>query len=170
MKKEQRRNPFWALVFLLYAALMLYLLFFRNRTGIAGMPYWEQVKNNYNLIPWYTVKNYWHILLHPGYYLEKWGDPAIYNFQARTALVNILGNIAMFVPFGAFLPSMWRKLRGIFRTLIAGFFSIVLVEICQLLTLRGRCDVDDVLLNMIGILAGYGIWKILQFRRRKKKK
>lgn len=169
MKKMERRNPVWALVFLAYAALMLYLLFFRNRTGTEGLSYWEQVENNYNLIPWFTVKNYWDVLTRPEHYTEKWGT-ATYYFQAKAALVNVLGNIAMFVPFGAFLPAMWQKLRKFYKTVLAGLFSIIFVEICQLLTLRGRCDVDDVLLNMIGIVAGYGIWKMLQPRHKKKSK
>ena len=167
MKGEKRRDPLWALIFLAYGALMLYLLFLRNRTGIEGLPYWEQVKNNYNLVPWFTVKNYWDVLTRPEYYTEKWGSVSIYYFHARVALVNVFGNIAMFVPYGAFLPAMWRKLRKFYKSMLAGLLSIVLVEICQLLTLRGRCDVDDVLLNMIGIVVGYGIWKILPHKKKK---
>ena len=169
MKRKERRSPAWALVFLSYGALMLYLLFFRNRTGTDGLPYWEQVKNNYNLIPWFTVKNYWDVLTRPEHYTEKWGA-ATYYFQAQVAVVNVLGNIAMFVPFGAFLPAMWGKLRKFYKSVFAGFLSILFVEICQLLTLRGRCDVDDVLLNMIGIVAGYGIWKIFHPCHKKKSK
>ena len=168
LKKTERRNPVWALIFLAYAALMLYLLFFRNRTGTEGLPYWDQVKNNYNLIPWFTVKNYWDVLTRPEHYTAKWGAEA-YAFQAKAALINVLGNIAMFVPFGAFLPAMWGKLRKFYKSVLAGLLSIIFVEICQLLTLRGRCDVDDVLLNMIGIVAGYGIWKMIKPGMRKKK-
>lgn len=121
MKKEIRRDPVAASLFLCYGALMVYLLFFRNRTATEGLPYWEQVRSNYNLIPWRTVGNYWDVLTRPEYYMEKWEAAAIYRYNARVALVNILGNVAMFVPFGAFLPAMWPKLQRVWKALPAGF-------------------------------------------------
>ena len=168
MKKEKSRSPIMALLFLCYGALMIYLMFFRNRTGAEGLTYWEQVRNNYNLIPWRTVGNYWDVLTRPEYYMEKW-DATTYLFNIRVAVVNIVGNVIMFVPFGAFLPAMWPKLQRAWKAIPAGVLTIVLVEIVQLLTLRGRCDIDDVFLNVIGIAVGYGLWRFVKFCHRKKK-
>ncbi len=169
MKKQNTRNSFWAMLFLCYCGLMIYLLFVRNRAVTEGLAYWEQIKKNCNFVPWHTVGNYWDVLTRPEYYIQKWEAASVYRYQACIALINILGNIAMFVPLGAFLPAMWPKLQRAWKAMPVGFLSIVLVEICQLLTLRGRCDVDDVLLNMMGITAGYGIWRLVQFCRRKRK-
>ena len=168
-KKEHKRNPWKALLFLCYAGMMLYFLFFRTRTVTEGLTYWEQVKRNYNLIPWETVGNYWDVLVRPEYYTAKWGSAGTYRFQAAAAVINILGNVAMFVPYGAFLPEMWQNVRNTWRVFLAGTLTIVAVEICQLLTLRGRLDIDDVLLNVIGIMLGYGMW-CLTHRTRKKRK
>lgn len=168
MKNDRIRNPFWALVFLAYGALMLYLLFFRDRTITAGVPYWEQVKNNYNLTVWRTIGNFWDILARREYYIEKWQAAAIYRAHARTALINLVGNVVMFVPFGAFLPAMWPKLQRAWKAIPVGFLCIVGVELLQLFTLLGKCDVDDVLLNMFGIIAGYGWWRLIKICRKGK--
>ena len=159
MKKDTgRKNPVTAMLFLAYAALMLYLLFIRNRTDMANMPYWEQVKSNYNLDFLRTIGNYWDVLTRPEYYVEKWGGYSVYRYHARAATVNLLGNIAMFVPFGAFLPALWPRFAKAWKALPLAAFSIVVIEIVQLLTLRGRCDVDDLFLNLTGITLGYFSW------------
>ena len=159
MAQRRNRNPIAALLFLAYVALMVYLLFIRNRTSAEGLTYWEQIRRNCSFVPWHTVGNYWDVLTRPDYYIQKW-EPAAYNRQVTIALVNIFGNIAMFVPFGTFLPAMWPRLQKVWKAVPVGFLIILLVEILQLFTLRGRCDVDDVLLNMIGILSGYGLWRL----------
>ena len=167
-KKEQRRDPVAAVLFLCYGALMLYLLFIRGRGASEGLPYWEQIQKNCNFIPWHTVGNYWDVLTRPEYYMEKWGAASIYRYQARFAWVNILGNVAMFVPLGAFLPSMWQRLQRAWKAIPVGLLAITLVEICQLFTLRGRCDVDDILLNVAGIILGYALWRLVRFCRKRK--
>ena len=45
---------------------------------------------------------------------------------------------------------------------MAGAGIIVLVELTQMLTLLGTCDVDDLILNVLGIWLGerlYRLWK-----------
>lgn len=170
MKKGNTRNSFWAVLFLCYCGFMIYLLFDRNPAMSDNASYWEQIRSNCNFIPWHTVGNYWDVLTRPEYYINKWEAASVYRYQATIAAINILGNIAMFVPFGAFLPAMWPKLQRAWKAIPAGLLTILLVETCQLFTLRGSWDVDDVLLNMIGISAGYALWQLVQFCRRKRKK
>lgn len=169
VKKENPRTPVAALLFLCYCALMVYLLFIRDRAAIEGLSYWEQIERNCSFTPWHTVGNYWDVLTRPDYYMEKWEAAAIYRYNAKVALVNILGNIAMFIPFGTFLPMMWPKLQGAWKALPVGLLTVVLVETCQLFTLRGRWDVDDILLNMIGITLGYALWRLVKLCCRKRK-
>ena len=169
MKNDRIRNPFWALVFLGYGAFMLYLLFFKDRTAMEGVPYWQQVKNNYNMELWHTIGNFWDILVRPEYYMEKWGAVAIYRANAQIAFVNLVGNVVMFVPFGAFLPAMWPKLQKAWKAIPVGGLCILAVELLQLFTLLGKCDVDDVLLNMIGMIAGYALWRLCKTARKGKR-
>ena len=37
---------------------------------------------------------------------------------------------------------------------------ILAVEILQLVTLLGSCDIDDLLLNILGAAMGYVLWKL----------
>lgn len=157
------------MLFLAYGALMVYLLFFRDRTATEGLPYWEQVKSNYNLTIWRTVGNYLDILIRREYYIAKWEAAAIYRAQAQAAVINLAGNVVMFVPFGAFLPAIWTQLQRLWKVLPVGFMTILAVEVLQLFTLRGKCDVDDVLLNMLGIGIGYLSWRLVKYFRRKRK-
>lgn len=169
MKKEKSRNPWATMLFLCYCALMCYLLFVQGRVADDGLPYWDQVQKNYNLTIWKTVGNYWDVLSRPEFYIQKWGSESAYRYNALVALINISGNIIMFVPFGMFLPAMWTKLQRAWKAIPVGLLIIVLIEICQLLTLRGRCDVDDILLNVPGIILGYGLWRFTVFCTRKGK-
>lgn len=64
----------------------------------------------------------------------------------------LLGNVLMLVPFGLLVPLLWERLRG-WRVLPAGLGFILAVELLQ--PLIGRSfDVDDILLNFLGVLAG----------------
>ena len=168
MAQKKQHRPITAILFLCYGALMVYLLFERSPGSAEGVSYWEQIRANCNFTPWHTVGNYWDILTRPTYYLAKW-DAALYRYRALTALINIAGNIAMFVPLGAFMPAVWQNLQRSWKAIPLGCLSIVLVEICQLFTLRGRCDIDDLLLNVIGIALGYAGWRLVQLCRRKKR-
>lgn len=153
--------------FFVYAAMMLWLLF--DRGGAVGnVPYWQQVQQNANLKPFHTVGSYWHILANRAYYVEKWESASIYFYHARFAFVNLAGNVIMFVPLGYLIPAVWKKCRGFFRCLLTAAGMILVVEVSQLLTLRGRCDIDDLILNMIGVILGYGI-SCLSHRKKHRK-
>ena len=79
-------------------------------------------------------------------------------YLVRAALINLLGNVVMFVPLGLFLPLIFTKLRKLWRTLFTVTLLIAVVEIAQLFTLLGSCDVDDLILNLLGAALGYGIY------------
>ena len=115
-KKRRKQTETAAALFGCYGILMLYLLFIRGRHAVEGIPYWEQVLNNYNLIPFHTVGNYWHILTNREYYVEKWEAYSVYRYHARHAFINLAGNVAMFVPLGFLLPAASEKKRTFFRT------------------------------------------------------
>ena len=82
------------------------------------------------------------------------GDPIF-------ALSNIGGNIILFMPFGFFLPLLWRNYRSGHKIAIAGMCLSTMIEISQLFIHRGT-DVDDVILNTIGTCVGYLVFKGVQ--------
>ena len=78
--------------------------------------------------------------------------------QADWARLNLLGNVLAFLPFGFILPLAYHeKADSMAKVFGIGLGCIVLMELFQLITKLGSLDVDDILLNMLGILGGYGI-------------
>ena len=82
-----------------------------------------------------------------------------YDFGSRLFIKNIIGNMVMFVPYGFFVayyvkPKNWKSLFSL--VLIAS----IVIEATQLAI--GRVfDVDDILLNVVGGMIGYFMYKIL---------
>ncbi len=68
---------------------------------------------------------------------------------------NLLGNFIGFVPFGILLPLFLPWFRHGIKMLLAGFILSLGFETLQLLTGLGVWDVDDLLLNTAGAVAGY---------------
>jgi len=166
-KQEEKNNPIVRLFFVVYCACMLYLLFVRGRAVQSELPYWEQVLQNYNLRPLHTIRNYWDVLARPEHYLDKWGAMAIYREQAKAAIVNLVGNVVLFIPLGVFLPMCFPTLKKFWSVMLTALGALLAVEIGQLLSLRGSCDVDDLILNMAGVLLGFVCWKLVAGRKRK---
>jgi VanZ like protein len=76
---------------------------------------------------------------------------ALSNVNSDLGLLNVLGNVVMFVPIG-FLALLATRLR--FGGVVASCLALsASVEIAQL-TLGRSLDVDDVLLNTLGGVAG----------------
>ncbi len=69
-------------------------------------------------------------------------------------IINIIGNIAMFIPVGIVWPICFQKLDSIRKTVFAGMVFILLIELTQLLCLERHTDIDDVILNTSGVLIG----------------
>lgn len=143
-------------LFLLYCAAMLWLLFVRSPLNSAGA-YWDCVRHNINLTPLHTITHFCDLL--------SYKDNA---FLIRLAVVNLVGNVAVFIPLGFFLPGLFarqRKLRWFLPTVV---LLIIGVELAQLFTLRGICDIDDLILNIPGILLGFLFFHLLDRIRRRR--
>ena len=73
-------------------------------------------------------------------------------------LINIIGNVAMFIPVGIVWPFCFKKLDTIGKTVLVGAGFPLLIEITQL-PFYDRCsDIDDLILNTIGIFIGAVIY------------
>ena len=77
--------------------------------------------------------------------------------------LNIICNIAVFVPFG-WLGLSFKKVRSIFVLFPVFVFGIMAVELIQHFSGRGTADIDDVILNTVGMLSGYFFLAV--FRRK----
>ena len=78
----------------------------------------------------------------------------------RFSYANVVGNIAIFVPLGAYLP--WLRQRGhVAANLLIVAFASLLTEMIQWALGIGTADIDDLLLNCIGGLIGIVGYKLL---------
>ena len=71
-------------------------------------------------------------------------------------LINIVGNIVVFLPLGLLLPSIDKRFNSWVRIMIIGITISLLIETLQLVSAQRVADVDDLLLNGIGAVLGYG--------------
>ena len=69
-------------------------------------------------------------------------------------LINIIGNITMFIPVGLVWPVCFKKLDTLKKTVLWGAAFPLFIEITQI-PFYSRCsDVDDLILNTTGIFLG----------------
>lgn len=80
----------------------------------------------------------------------------------KAVIINLLGNVAAFMPFGFLVPLLRKKPVGAFLILLLSFDLSMLIEVMQLIFKVGSFDVDDLLLNTIGGLVGFLCWKFGQ--------
>ena len=69
---------------------------------------------------------------------------------------EMLLNLLLFVPLGVLLPLLWNN-HGALQNVVCGFLLSMLIECSQLFNHRAS-DINDLLMNTIGICLGYGIF------------
>lgn len=97
--------------------------------------------------------------------------PFVYWFDyptMREALLNLIGNTAMFIPLGIVWPAVFKKLNTHWKVIAAGVGVSLTIEILQLPFYARATDIDDLLLNSLGFLLGYGIYLAAQHLRRRR--
>lgn len=119
----------------IYSLALLILLFFRPT---------NQSYESVNLIPFETIH----------FYLSG-------KVQLLISFYNLGANIGLFSPFGLYYRYI-KKEPSFIQLLMITFFSISIIEVLQFLTRRGSLDVDDLILNVVGVFIGYIIYQIFQ--------
>lgn len=147
-KTDRKVRIFGRVFFVLYMILALYFMFFSetlDRTRVS-----EEYR--YNLTLFKEINRFWNMR---------------YTYGWHITIVNLLGNVVCFMPFGFLLPTVSRK--KIFKnflsvTLMAMLFSLG-IETAQLLTKVGAFDVDDIFLNTVGGFVGYVFMKLTRIKK-----
>ena len=146
VKSRKRSRVVGKILFVLYIIFIIYFLIFSDWYGRTG----EMQEYHYNLVLFREIKRFWE-------YREEVGLFAMFT--------NLFGNVIIFIPFGFFMP-MASKYKSLFSTVFYSFGLSLCVETFQLRTRVGSFDVDDLLLNTVGGLAGYIIYEICEVIRR----
>lgn len=76
----------------------------------------------------------------------------------KDVLMNIIGNVTMFIPSGIILPILYRKLDSFVKVTAAGAAMSLCIEIMQLPFAVRASDIDDLILNTLGVMIGYIIY------------
>ena len=149
MKKEFNHKAVMKLLFIIYMCVLVYVVFFAEAMG--RIPQDGYV---YNLTPLKEIKRFMKYI---------WDNDAL----GRAARLNIFGNIIAFIPFGIYLPYTSESKLGFISTFLYTFSLSLTIELVQLITKVGSCDVDDIILNSLGGVIGYILWYIYTKLRKK---
>ncbi|WP_042142927.1 VanZ family protein [Paucisalibacillus sp. EB02] len=128
------------IVLITYAESLLYLTLFPTASAPSNTI-------SINLIPFQTIDLYLN-----------------YHGNVTLQIINLLGNVVVFMPIGIFAPLLLTKITFM-KILFIGFCSTLFIETMQLiLSINGvvsrSFDVDDLLLNTVGVLSGFVFWLI----------
>lgn len=147
----RRKEMYWICrgAFLVYVVVLIYLLFFCDRYGRTV----QFDTMQYNLIPFEEIRRY----------IMNWE-----YFTLELFMANIAGNICLFIPFGALL-FVWRgKPVSFLEVTLSSFVLSLVIELVQLVSRVGVCDVDDMILNTVGGMMGYFIYLITRTIHRRR--
>jgi glycopeptide antibiotics resistance protein len=135
-------------VTLFRTAVTLFDIYFGDDNGYVTSL--ETAYQRANFIPFYSVY----------YYLISRQEPL------EVGLINVFGNVLLFIPFGFLLPLTVRRFRTFKNALLLMGLTSFLFEILQMLMAIGVFDIDDVLFNVVGGALGYGFFRLLALREK----
>jgi glycopeptide antibiotics resistance protein len=81
-------------------------------------------------------------------------------------VVNLVGNLVAFLPMGWLLPALLGRRCSGFHVGGMSLAISLLIEVLQGISGRRVADVDDLILNTLGGLIGFGLWLALGRLRR----
>ena len=123
------------LLFVLYIVLLAYFLFFSEHYGRTLV----LDKYRYNLTLFKEVKRF----------ITYRNEIGLESF-----VVNIIGNVLAFAPFGFVLPIISVRNRKLLNIVLLSFEFSLTIEIIQLIYKVGIFDVDDLFMNTLGGMLG----------------
>ncbi|WP_319804219.1 VanZ family protein [Chryseobacterium kimseyorum] len=132
-------KKFYKFIIVPYTVFLLYLMFF-------GMGRFQYDDNIVRFQP--VVSTIWFIK----------GTVSWFNI-----VKIVLGNVVMFIPFG-FLGWVFPQLKDLKSLIIAFVSAIVIVEALQYFSRMGVFDIDDIILNTLGVYLGWKIFRFIELR------
>ena len=146
IRNTTKRQKLGWVLFLMYLCLLAYFMFFSESFGRTD----TDRGYAYNLVPLKEITRYFR-------YYRTLGMPLF--------LINIVGNMVAFMPFGFFLPIISRRSRKWYNTVSFGLIFSLILESLQLIFKVGSFDVDDMLLNTVGAGLGFLVYRTVQRTR-----
>ena len=105
------------------------------------------ISPNINLVPFASIQQQ----LSHSYYLVP--------------LRNIGGNILLFIPLGFIVSLKYQWLSSFGKVILIGVGVSLIIETIQIPLYMRSFDVDDLLLNGVGTIIGFGLLKLLRVEK-----
>ena len=138
---RKRHKVFTIFLMIVYLAFLFYFLFFAEDMGRTA-----DISYQYNLVPFQEIRRFLRMIQIP-----QW---------RMAGLLNLAGNIIAFMPFAAFSSVLIHPKERWYLITLLSFELSLCVEIIQLIAHLGCFDVDDLILNTLGGLLGYWVYRI----------
>lgn len=143
---SNKAKPIFWLIFIVYTIILIKVIFFnmpldgiKESIMSASMNRILANLEKANFIPFQTIKACTGMYFVPG--IKHIGLPILW-----------------FIPLGYFIPALSKR-KWFKHTLIVGMCTIISFEVLQIILSLGRFDVDDIILNGLGITIGYMFYK-----------
>ncbi len=148
MKKRKKIRQISRVLFVIYMGVLVYFLLLSD--GFSRIEGYSQYR--LNLVPFQEIIRFVR-------YRERLGFMSV---------INLLGNVAAFMPFGALIRWVLdRKVRW-YQAVGYTFLFSLSVELLQLVARVGVFDVDDLLLNTLGGFLGFLVYYVLLVMNRRR--
>ncbi|MBB1286569.1 VanZ family protein [Flavisolibacter sp. BT320] len=149
----KKKRLILVIVFWGYLAALIRIVLFKGLFFFRIVPassYYKKHHANssyrdYNVVPFRTIK----------FFLTD-------SVSTSSAFFNLAGNILLFVPLGLLLPLVVRSTATFVKIMVSTMALSVCFEVYQRIAQIGKADIDDVLLNTLGGMIGYGIFSFLK--------
>ncbi len=128
------------ILFLMYLCLMIWEVFIGPYRSYSDV-------RRYNLYPFKTI-------------MEFLLNTTKYNF--RVIFINLAANIITFIPLGFFIALLFRRSCKLLNTTLSCMLIITCIELGQFILNVGVLDIDDIILNTLGCVLGFMIFKVVR--------
>lgn len=121
------------IIFIYYIVLLFNMVIFARYNNI----------DSYNILPFTTIID------------------QIYNGNIYSVLINIFGNLLIFMPLQYFIITLF-KINKLPLNLLISFLIILIIEISQFIFKIGVFDIDDIILCTSGMMIFYIIYNFIK--------
>lgn len=130
-------NNILNILYFIYFVMLFKMLFFKYVPLFDIFNSNREIIRSVSLVPFHSIKMY----LSNGRFLKP------------ISMINVYGNILLFVPLGIYLP-LYKKRKNFIKNLLYGLIIATGVEVVQFVFALGVMDIDDVILNTLGFIVG----------------
>jgi len=136
----------FTIILIAYCAALIEVLVFKDvppiRIGPVMLNFGGTHEGPPNLIPFRTILPYLH------------GEQG-----SVIAGINLIGNIILLVPIGFLVSFVYRNMNWK-KSFALAFATGLVIELMQAMLRVGIFDIDDVILNGLGVLIGYLLFRV----------